>query len=127
MATDRPKLLEFGIAEETAWRAGLLCGGTIKIYVEPLRRERDSGYLETALAARSVRRWLAVLTTLETGVRRLFDTAESLPAEIAACAYEGESQLVETADGQAFLHVLNAEDGVALVNIPKGAVGSLPT
>jgi hypothetical protein len=50
-----------------------------------------------------------------------------LPAEIAACAYEGESRLVETADGQAFLHVLNAEDGVALVNIPKGAVGNLPT
>jgi xanthine dehydrogenase accessory factor len=52
MATDRPKLLEFGIAEETAWRAGLACGGTIKIYVEPLRHERDSGYLETALATR---------------------------------------------------------------------------
>lgn len=29
------KLLEFGVADETAWRAGLACGGQIRIYVEP--------------------------------------------------------------------------------------------
>jgi xanthine/CO dehydrogenase XdhC/CoxF family maturation factor len=31
-----PKLLEFGVADETAWRAGLSCGGKIKVYVERL-------------------------------------------------------------------------------------------
>lgn len=106
MASDRPKLLEFGIAEETAWRAGLPCGGAIKIYVEPLRRERDGVYLEAVLAARLTRTSLAVLTTLRTGARRLFDTAESMPAEIAAYSHKGESRLVETTDGQAFLHAL---------------------
>jgi len=30
----KPKLLEFGVADETAWRAGLSCGGTIRVYVE---------------------------------------------------------------------------------------------
>jgi hypothetical protein len=30
------KVLEFGVAEETAWRVGLACGGTIRIYVEVL-------------------------------------------------------------------------------------------
>ncbi|HLL28438.1 MAG TPA: XdhC family protein [Xanthobacteraceae bacterium] len=29
-----PRLLEFGVADETAWRAGLSCGGTIRVYVE---------------------------------------------------------------------------------------------
>ena len=29
-----PKLLEFGVADETAWRSGLSCGGTIRVYVE---------------------------------------------------------------------------------------------
>ncbi len=29
-----PKLLEFGVADETAWRVGLSCGGRIKVYVE---------------------------------------------------------------------------------------------
>ncbi len=27
-------MLEFGVADETAWRVGLACGGHIKIYVE---------------------------------------------------------------------------------------------
>lgn len=29
-----PKLLDFGVADETAWRVGLSCGGRIKVYVE---------------------------------------------------------------------------------------------
>lgn len=31
-----PRLLEFGVADETAWQVGLSCGGRIKIYVERL-------------------------------------------------------------------------------------------
>jgi xanthine/CO dehydrogenase XdhC/CoxF family maturation factor len=31
-----PTTLEFGVADETAWRAGLSCGGRIKVYVERL-------------------------------------------------------------------------------------------
>jgi xanthine/CO dehydrogenase XdhC/CoxF family maturation factor len=30
------KMLEFGVADETAWRVGLSCGGRIKVYVERL-------------------------------------------------------------------------------------------
>lgn len=29
-----PRLLEFGVADETAWRVGLSCGGRIKVFVE---------------------------------------------------------------------------------------------
>ena len=32
-----PKLLEFGVADETAWQVGLSCGGRIAVYVEPVR------------------------------------------------------------------------------------------
>lgn len=28
------KILEFGVADETAWRVGLSCGGRIRVYVE---------------------------------------------------------------------------------------------
>lgn len=31
-----PKVLEFGVADETAWRVGLSCGGRIRVYVERL-------------------------------------------------------------------------------------------
>lgn len=34
IATGKPQMLEFGVADETAWKAGLSCGGRIKIYVE---------------------------------------------------------------------------------------------
>ncbi|MGW9230393.1 XdhC family protein [Pseudorhizobium sp. NPDC055634] len=36
IATGHAKLLEFGVADETAWRVGLSCGGTIRIHVERL-------------------------------------------------------------------------------------------
>jgi len=34
IADGKPRLLEFGVADETAWRVGLSCGGRIRIYVE---------------------------------------------------------------------------------------------
>ncbi len=30
----RAKMLEFGVADDTAWKVGLSCGGTIRVYVE---------------------------------------------------------------------------------------------
>ena len=36
IGSGRPKTLSFGVADETAWRVGLACGGRIRIFVEPL-------------------------------------------------------------------------------------------
>ncbi|MEI7804761.1 MAG: XdhC family protein [Hyphomicrobiales bacterium] len=33
----KPKMLEFGVADETAWNVGLSCGGTIRVYVEKVK------------------------------------------------------------------------------------------
>jgi xanthine/CO dehydrogenase XdhC/CoxF family maturation factor len=30
----KAKMLEFGVADETAWQVGLSCGGTIRVFVE---------------------------------------------------------------------------------------------
>jgi xanthine/CO dehydrogenase XdhC/CoxF family maturation factor len=30
----KPRMLEFGVADETAWQVGLSCGGTIRVFVE---------------------------------------------------------------------------------------------
>lgn len=32
--TQEPKTLEFGVADETAWRVGLSCGGKIRVFVD---------------------------------------------------------------------------------------------
>ena len=38
MESGEPKVLAFGVADETAWEVGLACGGRIRIYVEPVGR-----------------------------------------------------------------------------------------
>jgi xanthine/CO dehydrogenase XdhC/CoxF family maturation factor len=34
ISSGKSKLLEFGVADETAWKVGLSCGGTIRVLVE---------------------------------------------------------------------------------------------
>ncbi len=34
IADGKARTLEFGVADETAWRVGLSCGGRIRVYVE---------------------------------------------------------------------------------------------
>ncbi|GAA3850708.1 hypothetical protein AFIC_001223 [[Pseudomonas] carboxydohydrogena] len=36
------KLLEFGVADETAWKVGLSCGGTIRVFVEKIEAKGRS-------------------------------------------------------------------------------------
>jgi xanthine dehydrogenase accessory factor len=39
LSTGRPERLRFGVSDETAWSVGLACGGTIEVFVEPVRGE----------------------------------------------------------------------------------------
>ena len=39
LKSNRPQLLHFGVADETAWEVGLACGGSIDIFVKPLESE----------------------------------------------------------------------------------------
>ena len=34
IAEGRPRMLDFGVADETAWQVGLSCGGRIRVFVE---------------------------------------------------------------------------------------------
>jgi len=34
LSDGKPKTLKFGVADDTAWKVGLSCGGTIRVYVE---------------------------------------------------------------------------------------------
>jgi xanthine/CO dehydrogenase XdhC/CoxF family maturation factor len=36
MAGGGTKLLEYGVTDEMAWEVGLACGGTVRVYLEPL-------------------------------------------------------------------------------------------
>lgn len=39
LKTNKPQLLHFGVADETAWEVGLACGGSIDIFLQPLNKE----------------------------------------------------------------------------------------
>lgn len=36
IGSGEPRMLEFGVADETAWQVGLSCGGRIRVYVEKI-------------------------------------------------------------------------------------------
>jgi xanthine dehydrogenase accessory factor len=105
MAGGAPKLLEFGVDEETAWRADLPCGGRIKVLLEPLERERDAASLDRILGARRAREPIAVVTEIATGKRR-FVTDAAEPAEIVSCLNAGEGRLLDMPEGHVFVHAL---------------------
>jgi len=59
---NRPKLVHFGVADETAWEVGLACGGSIDIFVQPLDLE-----LFTSLRSTVLEEQTAVLITVVKG------------------------------------------------------------
>ena len=36
LASGRPKLVRYGVSDETAWSVGLSCGGKLEVFIEPL-------------------------------------------------------------------------------------------
>jgi xanthine dehydrogenase accessory factor len=36
LASGEPKLVSFGVSDDTAWAVGLTCGGQIEVFIEPL-------------------------------------------------------------------------------------------
>jgi xanthine dehydrogenase accessory factor len=76
LKTGQPRLLHFGVADETAWEVGLACGGTIEIFVEPLPSEIL--LLHAALAAEQS---LVVATLIRGGPQEWLGTKMRLGAE----------------------------------------------
>jgi xanthine dehydrogenase accessory factor len=69
------RMLEFGIADETAWRAGLSCGGRIRVYVESLDANQAE-LLAAFNAERAARNPCVLITHVTSGEQRLVRAAD---------------------------------------------------
>ena len=63
---NQPRLLHFGVADETAWEVGLACGGSIDVFVKPLDAESFKSLREVL-----TNEDLAVLVTVVRGPEEL--------------------------------------------------------
>ena len=84
LGTGKPKTLTFGVADETAWRAGLPCGGQVQVFVERLEGSSGASLLDKAVRAREGRQGLVVRTDLDSGAKQVFERSDqNLPDDIA--------------------------------------------
>ncbi len=64
----KARLLEFGVSDGDAFAVGLACGGTIRVFVEPVGPTGiPAEVLEALVAARTARRPAAYVTSLSSG------------------------------------------------------------
>jgi xanthine dehydrogenase accessory factor len=107
LADGKSKTMKFGVADDTAWRVGLPCGGEIKVLLERLDGSEGLQLVERSLTARSNRRGILVKTHLDTGARELYERGDTRADALVHQHLEsGESQLVATPEGEVFLHAL---------------------
>lgn len=80
IADGKPRFLEFGVADETAWRVGLSCGGRIAVHVERVGSEHLD-LLTRVNVECAARRACAVETPLQGGRSRLLLSTNSALAD----------------------------------------------
>jgi xanthine dehydrogenase accessory factor len=108
LGTGVPKLLEFGVADETAWRAGLPCGGKVKVYVERVTADTEGKALVArAVDAQRLRRGLVIETRLADGKKSIFARGDSdVPDDVARRFATARSSIEAKPDGDVFVHAL---------------------
>ncbi len=114
LGSGKLKTLSFGIADETAWRAGLPCGGQIKVLVERFDKS-GAAVIDRAIGARETRRGLVIRTELKDGQRQVFERADGVPPEVADRFRSGESKLLAAPEGDVFLQALVPPARVVIV------------
>ncbi len=115
LKSGKPRLLKFGVSDETAWSVGLACGGAIEVFVEPLA-DPAYGLVRDALRAE---RSVAITTVIHGPAdhvgRKLVLTADGRAAgdlgnpidrETRNALTDGRSRRVTIGEDEIFVDVL---------------------
>ena len=95
LTSGKPQVLSFGIADETAWRAGLACGGKLRILVTRLTPNDTLPLFAKLHTARDARTAAVIETRLADGHLRLVTAPGGECPEIAEALATGASKLHE--------------------------------
>lgn len=105
MSTGKSKRLVYGVTHQDALGAGLSCGGSIEVYVEPCHPDLD--FVSKYLASR---RSFAALSQLSSGITEYLDYdsksafgSEQLVEVVKKGLRNGENKLLESVDSDYFL------------------------
>ena len=108
----KPRFVSFGVADETAWRVGLSCGGRISVLVQAMTDATGSaGPLVAAIAqSRRRREPVALATNVETGESSIHDPSRVMPTGplgsiLGERLSSGISGLADTASGRFMITV----------------------
>jgi xanthine dehydrogenase accessory factor len=76
----KPRFVSFGVADETAWRVGLSCGGRISVLVQAMTDIAGSAgpLIETIAESRRRREPVALVTNVETGDSSIYDPSQMM-------------------------------------------------
>ena len=110
LSSGKPKVLQFGVEDKIAWKTGLACGGTIRIFLEPLEGvERDASLLHRLAGDIAARSKAALVTDLSTGARSLAHAPEDLGQDLAPALTEAfrqdRSVAVPRSNGEVFINM----------------------
>ncbi|MCW5715881.1 MAG: XdhC family protein [Bauldia sp.] len=134
MASGRPVLLTFGVADDAAWTVGLSCGGRIEVFVEPATTAKLA-LLEAMEESARRRVAAALVTNLATGDAALLsddDATDSAAVgrmliELARARFaERVSGVVEAEGGTAFVEVWRPPPRLVIVGAVHIAESLVP-
>ena len=81
LADGKPRILTYGVTDETAFAVGLACGGTIRILVEPIGAVLPEAMLAELVAARAARQAIAYAVDLTGWSRALINPGNGAAAD----------------------------------------------
>jgi xanthine dehydrogenase accessory factor len=128
----KPKTLQFGVEDTIAWKTGLACGGTIRILLEPLRKEdgEGAGVLRQLASDIEARRKVALVTEPDTGRQRLAhapgDLGPDLAPALAEAFQRNRSITVQQSGGELFINVFSPTVRVIVIGAVHVAQALVP-
>ena len=76
LSDGKPRVLEYGVSDDTAFEVGLACGGTIRILVEAVGASMGEDILRSLVASKLSAKPAAYVVDLESNARRVSDASE---------------------------------------------------